>query len=80
MERNLLGRKGRGGWEGGRESQAEETAHVQRHRGDEQRSLFMSWELSTTSCNHKALGCVGQGAGTVSYENGDGGLVALNVL
>ena len=80
MERNLLGRKGRGGWAGLRESQSQETAQVQSHTGDEQRSLFMSWQNSTTSCNHKALGCVGQGAGTVSYENGDGGPVALNVM
>lgn len=42
--------------EGGRESQAEETACVQRHKGDEQLRLFISRELSSTSCNHKALG------------------------
>lgn len=47
------------GWEGGRESQAEETACVQRQRSDEQLSLFVSRELSSTSCKHKALGLWG---------------------
>ena len=34
---------------------------VQRHRGDEQLSLFISRELSSRTCNHKALGLEGVG-------------------
>ena len=41
-------------------SQAEETAHVQGHRREEQPSLFISRKLFSISCNHEASGGRGQ--------------------